>query len=150
MDWYESWTGAEDKSVAEIAAAAVEKAKAEAECPSEVKAKASELGVAEFVGCNAFRDNIKAGKTREEATSAAVKEIAAFKERSKKGPGPAAQPKPAAASSYAAPAAAAAAAAAPAAEPKPAEEPWWSSSAAKAAAVAAGAGVLTLALLRRK
>lgn len=148
MDWYESWTGAaEDKSVAEIAAAAVEKAKAEAECPAEVKAKASELGVVEFVGCNAFRDNIKAGKTREEATSAAVKEIAAFKERSKKGPGPAAQPKPPAAS-YAAPAAAAAPA--PAAEPKPVEEPWWSTSAAKAAAVAAGAGVLTLALLRRK
>ena len=59
-------------------------------------------------------------------------------------------PKPTAPAAAAPPAPAAAPAAPAADAPKPAEEPWWSSTAAKAGAVAVGAGVLTLALLRRK
>lgn|GEM_PF-6905693 len=150
-DWYTSWTGAEDKSVAEIAAAAVEKAKAEAECPPEVTAKAAELGVMDFVGCNAYRAAVKAGKTKQEATSEAIKVVSTFRAGEGKKGTPAKAPSAAAPSpaTYAAPAVAAPAA--PAAdEPKPAEEPWWSTTAAKAGAVAVGAGVLTLAFLRRK
>lgn len=148
--WYETWTGAEDKSVAEIAAAAVEKAKAEAACPPEVTAKAAELGVMEFVGCNAYQAAVKAGKTKQEATSEAIKVVSTFRSGEGKKSAPAKAPPPVAPSpaTYAAPAAAAAAPAADA--PKPVEEPWWSSTAAKAGAVAVGAGVLTLALLRRK
>lgn len=162
-DWYEDWTGQSEAltkfgtgnvSAASTAAAIVAKAKAEAECPPEVTAKAAELGVMDFVGCNAYRAAVKAGKTKQEATSEAIKVVSTFRSGEGKKSAPAKAPPPAAPSpaTYAAPAAPSAAApAAPAADaPKPAEEPWWSSTAAKAGAVAVGAGVLTLAFLRRK